>query len=375
MHRSGRLLLRQQQKQQRPKPPRSRCSFTSTAHVQDTEPAPSSWWQRLERSWLERTGVAEMAILKESVRTAQSHLERALHESSTARSNLEKVWQQTLQLQQEHAALLRHRDHWTTDEANRFASLLQKEVSLRQEFEMAQQSARSTEQIAAARQLTYLDALRRRYQEETVWQDKWRILGTYGTWTLIGINSLVFGASQYLHQRRERERANHIEALLLTSQQQQQQQQQHQPPQPLSSASTNRQKDGGQRPDEEESAAAVESNVVCSQTSENVEASKDEPELGEKEEEDPRATTTAANNATVAPTTNDDDGNVTVWSILSNKTKRLISSSPVCIVDYIQPYYEYFHFFHFHVPSAVVGATIGATVAIVVVLATTADRP
>jgi hypothetical protein len=177
MHRSGRLLLRQQQKQQRPKPPRSRCSFTSTAHVQDTEPAPSSWWQRLERSWLERTGVAEMATLKESVRTAQSHLEKALHESSTARSNLEKVWQQTLQLQQEHAALLRHRD--------------QKEVMLRQEFEMAQQSARSTEQIAAAQQLTYLDALRRRYQEETVWQDKWRILGTYGTWTLIALNSLV----------------------------------------------------------------------------------------------------------------------------------------------------------------------------------------
>jgi hypothetical protein len=51
-----------------------------------------------------------------------------------------------------------------------------------------------------------MDALRHKYQEEQAWQDRWRVLGTFGTWGLIGLNSLVFLASQVLFYRREARR-------------------------------------------------------------------------------------------------------------------------------------------------------------------------
>eukprot|EP00562_Extubocellulus_spinifer_P018890 CAMPEP_0178601730 /NCGR_PEP_ID=MMETSP0697-20121206/34548_1 /TAXON_ID=265572 /ORGANISM="Extubocellulus spinifer, Strain CCMP396" /LENGTH=146 /DNA_ID=CAMNT_0020239817 /DNA_START=1 /DNA_END=439 /DNA_ORIENTATION=- len=37
-----------------------------------------------------------------------------------------------------------------------------------------------------------MDAMRKRYHEEQIWNDRWRVLGVYGTWGLIALNSVLF---------------------------------------------------------------------------------------------------------------------------------------------------------------------------------------
>jgi hypothetical protein len=59
-----------------------------------------------------------------------------------------------------------------------------------------------------------MDALRRRYHEEQVWNDKWRVLGTYWTWSLIALNSVVFVGGQFLYYRREEQRLVAIQNIL-----------------------------------------------------------------------------------------------------------------------------------------------------------------
>jgi She9 / Mdm33 family len=298
-------------------------------------PSHSSWWDRFARVWNERTGVAEMAALKESVHHAHVQLEQAVQDLSTARAHLDQTWNATLQLQREHADLLRQRDRWSNDEANRFASLLQREVTLRQDLETAQMQSRQAERTAASCQLSYIDQLRRRYQEETIWQDTWRILGTYGTWTLIAFNSVVFGASQYLHQRREIERVQHMERLLLLNQQQQQQQQERRSP-PTRKGGPQEEKD------EEESGSSIAEEA----TKTSVETSNEENAVDHAAGDDnPKAVTKTKS----------------FWSRRTMKrwwsdTLRRVSPQRV-YVDYLQRN----EYFHLHVPSAVLGAALGGT--------------
>lgn len=153
-------------------------------------------------------------MLKESVVECSQKLDSAHQELNQAKQFLENSWNESTSLQREHSELLRSRDRWTPDDANRFAELLQREVTLRDDLATAKTQAKSAEDTVASLRLEYMDRLRRRYQEEQVWQDKWRIIGTYGTWSLIVLNSLVFGMSQILYQRRELERMRQMEALL-----------------------------------------------------------------------------------------------------------------------------------------------------------------
>merc|ERR1711862_977622 len=73
--------------------------------------------------------------------------------------------------------------------------------------------ARSEESLTRA-QLDYINKMRRRYHEEQIWQDQWRVLGTYGTWTLIVLNSCVFLVSQYFLRQRETERMETIKQIV-----------------------------------------------------------------------------------------------------------------------------------------------------------------
>jgi hypothetical protein len=59
-----------------------------------------------------------------------------------------------------------------------------------------------------------MNRMRRRYHEEQIWQDQWRVLGTYGTWSLIVLNSCVFLGSQYFLRMRENARMKAIEELI-----------------------------------------------------------------------------------------------------------------------------------------------------------------
>ncbi len=106
------------------------------------------------------------------------------------------------------------RDKWTPAQALEFAKLLEKEVQVRTNLEQAKKDLAEKETHQSKLQIDYMNNLRKRYHEEQIWTDKWRILSTYGTWGLIALNSVVFLISQYLFRVRERGRMKDFEALL-----------------------------------------------------------------------------------------------------------------------------------------------------------------
>merc|ERR1719215_1139114 len=60
-----------------------------------------------------------------------------------------------------------------------------------------------------------MDTVRTRYHEEQIWQDKWRVVSTYGTWLLIGMNSILFLGGQYMNRVREDQRVQRLSAIVV----------------------------------------------------------------------------------------------------------------------------------------------------------------
>ena len=119
--------------------------------------------------------------------------------------------------QLEHTRLLRSRDTWTSTQAYDFAKLLEKEIDIRKELENAKKTLANLESEQLSSMHSYMNHLRRRYHEEQLWQDKWRVYSTYGTWILIVLNSLVFLISQYMTRIRESQRMKDVQELVYQS--------------------------------------------------------------------------------------------------------------------------------------------------------------
>jgi She9 / Mdm33 family len=108
------------------------------------------------------------------------------------------------------------RDQWDGTDAASFVEYTSREVKTLQALadSDARNELRKAEEDSSRGQREYMDVMRQRYHEEQMWQDKWRMLGTFETWTVIGLNSIVFLGSQFFHQRREVNRQKAIEELI-----------------------------------------------------------------------------------------------------------------------------------------------------------------
>lgn len=102
-------------------------------------------------------------------------------------------------------------------EALEFAKIVEEEVHVRSELEKVRRelSKLETDQLDAMHR--YMSNLRRRYQEEQLWQDKWRIYSTYGTWGLIVLNSIVFMIGQFMVRLRENRQMKEIQDFIRQS--------------------------------------------------------------------------------------------------------------------------------------------------------------
>ena len=162
------------------------------------------------------TGVHEIASLKQAVVTASTHLERQTAVVHKLRQSLAQQQSQLEELSRQHSQKMQTRSAatWTEQDVHEFARLTAAEGQAGAKVQQSRQELLQAEEDWQAAQLEYMDALRKRYHEEQVWQDKWRVLGTYWTWGLIALNSVVFMAGQYLQYRREEVRLNKIQDLL-----------------------------------------------------------------------------------------------------------------------------------------------------------------
>jgi hypothetical protein len=110
--------------------------------------------------------------------------------------------------------MMARRHDWSDEDVKTFAQLTADEGRARSAVDAGRLELKAAEDHWQTSQTTYMDAVRQRYHEEQVWNDKWRVLGTYWTWTLIGLNSVVFIAGQVLHFRRETERLNALHDMI-----------------------------------------------------------------------------------------------------------------------------------------------------------------
>ena len=182
------------------------------------EEAPSSlppWLSRWLHIWDRESGTHEIINLKRQVNQASARFDQQQSKVLRARKTLEQALEQWEGVQAQHTTLLQTRERWTPSHAKEFAGVLEREVEKRGALETAKKDLAEQEAAQLKSLNDYMDQLRRRYQEEQLWQDKWRIYSTYGTWGLIVLNSVVFLAGQLFHRMRENRRLDDMKELIL----------------------------------------------------------------------------------------------------------------------------------------------------------------
>ena len=175
------------------------------------------WLNRILHLWDQESGTHEILDLKEKVNASSLAFDTLSSKVSRARTTLDRALQAFEDSQLQHNRLLQGRERWTPAQALEFAKLLEKEVQIRQELEAAKKELLKLETRQVSSMNQYMNDLRRRYQEEQLWQDKWRIYSTFTTWGLIVLNTVVFLVAQYMHRVREAIRVEEFRRLLEAS--------------------------------------------------------------------------------------------------------------------------------------------------------------
>lgn len=186
----------------------SGSSPPSSASYSSSLPA---WLTHYLTIWEQQSGTHEILQLKQNVNTSSLDFDTKQQQVTLARSTVDKALQSFESSQLKHTRLLQTRDRWTSLEAMEFAKILEEEVQVRLELEVARKELSLLEQNQLDTMHRYMSDLRKRYQEEQLWQDKWRVYSTYGTWGLIVLNSGVFMISQYMVRMRENRRMKEIQ--------------------------------------------------------------------------------------------------------------------------------------------------------------------
>lgn len=188
--------------------------FHQDAKLQPKDGASSSLLQKVLTFLSETSGEKEISHLKQQVNDISLQFDKVTQKVTSIRDQTVTLQSKYEDLQKEHLQLMMRRDSWSEVDIQRFADITSSEVHTKRELDTSRIQLKQCEDLQEKTKKEYMDAVRKRYHEEQLWQDKWRVISTYGTWILIGINSIVFLGGQMLHQRREGERIRILSNLM-----------------------------------------------------------------------------------------------------------------------------------------------------------------
>ena len=195
--------------------PPSSASATSTQDMSRSSfPSLPPWLDNILELWKAKSGTSEVLALKQAVAIKADAFDAASAKVVQARRHLDESLLSWERVNGQHMQLLQRRDRWTPEDAREFANLVEKEVHNRTTMELARTTLTTSENVLSQTQMEYMNAMRKRYHEEQIWQDQWRILSTFGTWSLIVLNSILFLSSQFFTRRREASKMKHLEKLI-----------------------------------------------------------------------------------------------------------------------------------------------------------------
>ena len=183
----------------------------------------SQWKARLEETWVQAAGVKEISELKEAVEKASEQVDHWTLQVQQLQRQVQTDKTHSEHLSARHQQMLLLHNQQQLDETDKegglldvqsFAQLTADERQARTVYQKSAAALAEAESQLQMAQSTYINVLRKRYQEEQVWQDKWRVLSTYWTWILLGCNSAVFFLGQFLHYRREEHRMKALQSMI-----------------------------------------------------------------------------------------------------------------------------------------------------------------
>lgn len=188
--------------------------YHQDAKLQAKDGTSSSFLQKVLTFLSETSGEKEISYLKQQVNDISLQFDKVTQQVTFIRDQTVTLQSKYEDLQKEHLQLMMRRDSWSEVDIQRFADITSSEVHTKRELDTSRIQLKQCEDLQEKTKKEYMDAVRKRYHEEQLWQDKWRVISTYGTWILIGINSIVFIGGQMLHQRREGERIRILSNLM-----------------------------------------------------------------------------------------------------------------------------------------------------------------
>jgi hypothetical protein len=181
-----------------------------SSEISRFEELKAKWWSY----WEESSGQRELDALKKTVHEKSISFDRAVQRVVECRDAVEAAQKAHDDSHKRHASLLMRREQWDKADATSFVDVTASEVQSRQALYDTRDALRRAEDKAGQCQRDYMDAMRQRYHEEQMWQDKWRMISTYGTWSLIGLNTVIFLFSQFFYQWRESQRLKAMGRLI-----------------------------------------------------------------------------------------------------------------------------------------------------------------
>ncbi|KTW27158.1 uncharacterized protein T551_03152 [Pneumocystis jirovecii RU7] len=158
-------------------------------------------------NWL--TGYTKIEQLKNQIHEQEILLKEARIETKEAKRRHTLAVQQRLKLQQEVNELLQRKHLWTPMDLEKFTSLYRNDHVNEQEEQSAYKHLIECEEKLDELQVQLLNFMLTRYHEEQIWSDKIRHTSTWGTWSLIGLNIVLFLVIQLGLEPRKRRRLIH----------------------------------------------------------------------------------------------------------------------------------------------------------------------
>lgn len=140
----------------------------------------------------EVTGYEECERLRLAVKAADLRFRRVKEDLRQSRLAFAAAIDSRHHCQKELNTLLQRKQSWHDEDLVRFTDLYRTEMRLEQAEADAKAANELLEtQVDDAHQ-DLMDSVRERYQEEQLWSDKIRRLSTFGTFSLMGLNLLLF---------------------------------------------------------------------------------------------------------------------------------------------------------------------------------------
>ncbi|KAI9486202.1 MAG: Mdm33 family-domain-containing protein [Benjaminiella poitrasii] len=177
---------------------------------------PKEALQRASKVLNELTGYDQIDAVKQKVQNQARLFESTRDQVQIAKQNYESAIATRSSTQREINELLQRKHVWQDEDVTRFTQLYRLEHEHAHQEQTTRQQYQEAERQMDREYMDLAKSIMERYHEEQLWSDKIRSVSTYGTWTLMVINVVLFLVVQTaLEPRKRRRLTDRFEELLV----------------------------------------------------------------------------------------------------------------------------------------------------------------